>query len=170
MAKFKWYGETQLSAIEKAYNRRVKSACRYLSSAVKADISQAGTLRYNPTTKSGRPSKSQKAIYNFTHSAPGNPPFSQTKHLRRSIAWELVGKVGFKFVGRVGTNLKYGRWLELGTRRMKARPYLRRALSLHRSILARILTAKLKPGELPAIRSNQSRSGILGSGARKAGF
>ena len=31
-------------------------------------------------------------------------------------------------IARIGTNLKYGLYLELGTRRMAARPYLRRAL------------------------------------------
>ena len=32
-------------------------------------------------------------------------------------------------VARVGMNLRYGRLLELGTRKMSARPWLRRSLS-----------------------------------------
>ena len=162
-----------LDGVTKAYNRRVKAASIYLSSTVKADISQAGTLRYTTFTKSKKTLQfeKQKTVYNFTHSVPGNPPFKQTGHLRRSITWELAYKsLQIGAVGRVGTNLKYGRYLELGTRRMAARPYLRRALAIHQAALRRILTARIGPGELPAIASNQSRSGVLGRGAIRAGF
>lgn len=67
-------------------------------------------------------------------SAPGEPPHKQTGHLRRSVANEIEGSVG-----RVGTNLKYGRWLELGTARMAARPWLRRALNEVKSEVKRVL-------------------------------
>lgn len=146
--------------------RRVRVASIFLTSAVKQDISQPGTLRYHPRTRGGGVSKSQRTIYNFTHSRPGNPPFKQTGKLRKSIAYEVRG-----LVGRVGSNLKdpnYPYYLELGTRRMAARSYLRRALVTHRATLATILT---KRGfTLPALSSNQFRSGHYGAGAAAAGY
>jgi hypothetical protein len=73
-------------------------------------------------------------------------------------------------VGKVGTNLKYGRYLELGTRKMKPRPYLRPALERNRIVLAAFLSRPMVPGELPRIGPSRFRSGILGSGAKKAGY
>lgn len=64
-------------------------------------------------------------------SAPGNPPAPDTGRLRASISRE-VGKVGTVLVARVGTDVAYGRYLELGTSRMAARPFLRPALDAGR--------------------------------------
>lgn len=148
--------------------RRTRAAAILLNSRVKANISQAGTLRYSPLTKRGKASKSQKTIYNFAHSAPGNPPYKQTGHLRRSIAWEVLQRPGI--IGRVGTNLKYGRYLELGTKRLKARPYLRPGLRDATPAIRAIMLKRFPAGGLISPRSNQYRSGILGRGARQAGF
>jgi len=65
-----------------------------------------------------------KLLYGAFPSAPGDPPHKQSGRLLASVAWELVGDA----IARVGMNLRYGRWLELGTRKMAARPWLRRAL------------------------------------------
>lgn len=151
--------------------KRVKAASIYLSSQVKSEISQPGTLRYHPLSKkTGLALKSQKTIYNFTHSRPGNPPYKQTGALRASIAWEVdPGRI----VGRVGSGIKrpaYPLYLELGTRRMKARPYLRPALAVNRTTLLQILTRRIPAGGLTPISSYQIRPGHFGAGARKAGF
>ncbi len=144
--------------------RRVSAASIFLASQVKADISQAGTLRMQ-----GRRSKKGRfragTIYNFTHSRPGNPPYKQTGRLRGSIARELVG-----LKGRIGTNMPVGLWLETGTKHMAKRPYLTRNLRVHSGTLARILTARIRPGELDTVRSNQFRSGHFGKGAASAGY
>ena len=55
-------------------------------------------------------------------SPPGEPPNTDTGRLVQSIGIEVDSD---KVV--VGTNLKYGAWLEFGTREMKARPWLRPA-------------------------------------------
>jgi len=50
-----------------------------------------------------------------------------TGQLRRSITTEV--EINDKnIVGRVGTNVKYAPYVELGTRKMSPRPYLRPAL------------------------------------------
>lgn len=61
-------------------------------------------------------------------SRPGEPPRVDMGRLRSSITHEIVG-----MVGRVGTNVKYGRYLELGTSKMLPRPWLIPALkkSIH---------------------------------------
>ncbi len=60
-------------------------------------------------------------------SAPGEPPHKDTGTLGRSIDRETFRRDG-DFIGRIGTNLNYGRYLELGTRTLEPRPYLRPAL------------------------------------------
>ena len=161
--KITWNGDAFRESIARTAGKRIDAASIYLVNVVKADISQPGTLRYSTTTSKGK--ARQRTVYNFTHSRPGMPPFAQTKYLRRSITRERIG-----LVGRIGTNAPYGLALELGTRRMAARPFLRPNLIKHRPEITAILTATIKPGELPAIVSNQYRSGHFGAGAREAGF
>lgn len=59
-------------------------------------------------------------------SLPGFPPHADTGRLRQSIV--LQPATPANLVARVGTNLRYGRFLELGTKRMAARPFLRKTL------------------------------------------
>lgn len=65
-----------------------------------------------------------KLMYGAFPSRPGEPPHKQTGRLQTSIASERSG-----LEARVGTNLQYGRWLELGTRDVEARPWLRPAFN-----------------------------------------
>lgn len=64
-------------------------------------------------------------------SSPGNPPHRRTGLLRSSIRAEVVrGGFGFgRFYGRVIADVPYASFLERGTRRMAARPFLGRALA-----------------------------------------
>lgn len=60
-------------------------------------------------------------------SKPGEPPRKQTGRLRASVTREVSEK---DMEARVGTNVKYGKYLELGTKRgILPRPWLRRALA-----------------------------------------
>jgi HK97 gp10 family phage protein len=59
-------------------------------------------------------------------SAKGDAPVD-TGHLRRSITHEL-GKSGFDQFVRIGTNVNYAIFQELGTRFHPAQPFLRPAL------------------------------------------
>jgi len=57
----------------------------------------------------------------YTPSAPGQPPGVRTNRLRGSLTWDRLGRLRAGF----GTNVRYGRFLEEGTSRMAARPYLK---------------------------------------------
>ena len=59
-------------------------------------------------------------------SQPGHPPHVDTGRLRSSITHEVQASKN-EIIARVGTNVVYGKWLELGTSRMQARPWLRPA-------------------------------------------
>lgn len=106
----------------------------------------------------------RRRIYNFTHSKPGNPPYKQSGRLRASIAWEVNG-----LTGRVGTNVLYGLFLELGTRMMKRRPWLVKNLMQHRSDIEAIIQGRAKAGSL-TFGPTENRSGVTGAGAREAGY
>jgi len=56
-----------------------------------------------------------------TASKPGFPPNSDTGNLIKGIRWDVNSS---KVVGVVGTNVKYGAWLEFGTKDIAPRPWL----------------------------------------------
>jgi HK97 gp10 family phage protein len=72
-------------------------------------------------------------------SDPGAPPHLLTGELRRSIAHTVDEK---ELVARVGTNKIYGKYLELGTAKMEARPYLETTQKERENITRRILLGK----------------------------
>lgn len=73
-------------------------------------------------------------IYGAKRSSTGDPPLKQTGRLRASITHEILDDATGPFA-RVGTNLPYALYLELGTRRMAPRPFLRRALDESRDAI-----------------------------------
>lgn len=64
-----------------------------------------------------------------TASAPADAPAVDTGHLRNSIGVQKIGEGAY----RVGTDVKYALYLEFGTRRMAARPFMRPALEAVRA-------------------------------------
>lgn len=78
------------------------------------------------------------------HSAPGEPPYVQTGMLRRSIAWaapsKLIRLVGSALRPQGGSGShSYAWYLEYGTSKMAARPYLLPALRRLRAQLFKII-------------------------------
>jgi HK97 gp10 family phage protein len=63
-----------------------------------------------------------RLIYNKTASDPGEDPFKQHRDLFNSITYTYDSATKNL---RVGTTLLYGKFLELGTKKMAARPFLR---------------------------------------------
>lgn len=82
------------------------------------------------TSMKGGTGRTYRRGKNVTHraSSPGQPPAVDTGRLRSSITYE-IGTQGRVLVARVGTNVEYAKHLELGTSRMRPRPFLRPALA-----------------------------------------
>lgn len=62
-------------------------------------------------------------------------PKVRTGHLRRSIYSKAIERAS-NVIGIIGTEVIYGRFLEDGTRRMKARPFLRPTVKRNEDKLA----------------------------------
>lgn len=74
-------------------------------------------------------------------SKPGSPPNTDTGRLVQSLKFEFLAG---GLIGRVGSNLKYAKDLEFGTKKMAARPWLSTALENARTGIAKIFAKALK--------------------------
>ncbi len=113
--------------------RRLSAAGIYLE----GDI-----VRHFPSTDVRAAKGVTKRQRRLDRSQPGEIPHVDLGRLRRSIGNEVIKR---KFVTRVGAStakageaIDYSIFLELGTRRMAARPYLRPALDRSRRAIAQI--------------------------------
>ena len=136
MADIKWHGDAFEKKLFAHVKRNLAAACIALVNHAKTLISIEGTGKVRERDSRGK-FKRTKLIYNANPSSPGEPPHVQTGRLRGSVAFEVL-TLG-SMIGRVGTNLKYGRWLELGTKKMAARPWLRRSLLELKAAIAAII-------------------------------
>lgn len=127
------------AAIEREMARRVRVCCILVWNHAKTLVNKEGTGRgAGGRTSTGR-FKARRLVYGANPSRPGEPPHKQRGRLLASIAWEVEG-----LVGRVGSNLSYARHLELGTRRLAARPWLRRALAEKTPEILAIMKAPMR--------------------------
>jgi hypothetical protein len=94
---FTWRGPQAIALVHGELKKRLYKSVVLVANDAKISLSEA----YPPA------------------SSPGEPPHRRTGRLRASVAFEVDG-----FVGRVGTNVHYGRILELN----RGRPWLRPAL------------------------------------------
>lgn len=74
------------------------------------------------------------AKYSHVASKPGDAPNTDTGNLVKNIAVEPGDESVF-----VGTNVEYGAWLEIGTKDMAARPWLRPALKSNRKKINKLI-------------------------------
>jgi len=104
--------------VEKASKDAIWKAGAHLEKRLKEKLSHSGTGKEYSTGF-----KTARYAYHVA-SAPGQPPAPDTGRLRASITHNLTGKVGTKLPdpgggknkvkGYVGTNVDYGKILELG--------------------------------------------------------
>lgn len=105
---------------EKEGKQALMVGARYLVSKIQRNI--------NTSTRSKGPS------------SPGEFPHKDTGKLQQSIREESTGPMS---VG-VGTNLDYGKDLELGTDKVAARPFLRRTFSEELSAVKNVVKKALQ--------------------------
>ena len=120
--------------------RRLERAAIVVDRNAKQLLSVAGTGVVGASGQVVRAvRRTRRTIYGAFPSRPGEPPRKQTGQLRRSVTREIVTTP--RVVARVGTNVKYGKWLELGTVRILPRPWLVRAFREMLPTVRSILTA-----------------------------
>lgn len=98
-----------------AAERGVRAAVLDAEAITKTLLSQPGTGRIYARGKTVQ----------HQASAPGEPPAPDTGRLRNSIVTEVT-RSNVEVVGIVAVNTEYAAKLELGTERMKRRPFLSR--------------------------------------------
>lgn len=146
-----WHGKQVFTLATKTNLEAMERAARVVELDVKRNFTEVGSA--DPTAGqriSVRKTKSGKRHY---RSLPGEPPAVDTGTLRASImssvaldGVNVVGKVGpdVEVIAQrvpVGTDVEYGLYLELGTNKMKPRPYLRPALARTQRRVNRIFKA-----------------------------
>lgn len=117
-----WHGDEAMDHVRRRAVQGLIRACILLSRRARELLSVAGTSKAG-----GGGGRGGATVFGADRSAPGEPPRKQTGRLRESVAYEVDERA---LEGRVGTNVPYGKYLELGTRRgILPRPWLRRALA-----------------------------------------
>lgn len=117
--------------------RALGKASAHLAGAIKHDLSKPGPTK---THRAGTVLETGEVV---GPSKPGEPPRKRTGALRASIRNEKVSPDGLLW--RVGTNLKYGFYLEFGTKRgLEPRPWLRPALQRESRRMQLIALSELK--------------------------
>lgn len=81
----------------------------------------------------------------YEASKPGEPP--RTRRYQQGLLGSVFYDVNpILLRSRIGSPMKHGLYLELGTRRMKARPWLKPALNMSLERIKRIATRRLPGG------------------------
>lgn len=119
-----WYGDKVYQEISEQVIKNLDAAAIYLTSKVKQNINESQPYKkYGKFRKGLDPSK------------PGEFAKKVSGFLQKSIAWERESDN----IRRVGSNVKYGKYLEFGTSKMGARPSLNKTLADEQEQLMKIL-------------------------------
>jgi HK97 gp10 family phage protein len=129
-----WRGDEFLRAMEKQLADNLEKAAVYFKGQVKDKIN-----RSEPYTRY----VGDHGIYYTGQdpSAPGEEPKKITGTLQRSITHRMSEDRRHAFVG---SNIDYAAYLEMGTSKMAARPYLRSTLIEESDVLVSIVTTGKK--------------------------
>jgi hypothetical protein len=151
VANLQWNGPQFLMLLKAELGKRIYAATISVTNKAKQLLSVPGTASAG---------KGKRLIYGAQRSKPGEPPRKQMGRLRASVAQEL-GEEGGEPAGRAGTNIAYGRALELGVQevrsqafgkktkpyvwRLLARPWLRRSLTEMTPFIRSLMSRPWKP-------------------------
>lgn len=76
----------------------------------------------------------------YNPSLPGEFPHKRTGNLRASVNYRINPK---KLSVRIGASAFYGKWLEFGTKKMAARPFVGRTIREENSTIVGIFKEKV---------------------------
>lgn len=116
--RLKWYGKKVMHSMKDAASKRILEAANEVRNTVLETLSgdRSGRTYYVPGTRR-----------KYTASAPGQAPATATSELRQSVKASVESE-GMEIIGKVRSESKHALPLELGTRKMAARPWLRVSL------------------------------------------
>src|SRR5579862_4417139 len=123
-AELHWQGDQAIAEVKALGWERLQRVVAFYWTAVTEALSVSNPRvprTRTRTTKNGAKG-STYATYP-TPSKPGEPPRKRTGWLQRNVLYELDEATLTAKVG-ITTNARYGLFLELGTRKMLARPFL----------------------------------------------
>ena len=124
-----WQGDEFYNDLEKQLARNLEASAIYLKGKVKEALNRS---------QGRKKSQGKKGIHykGLDPSKPGEEPKKVVGFLQRSIAHEVSddGKEAY-----VGSNLPQSLYLELGTSKMAARPFLRSTLLKEQDAIGKIV-------------------------------
>lgn len=123
------FNDNLIAALEKRLQDNLEKAANHLVNKVKEKVNEAEPYQIY---------RGKQGIWyhGLDPSTMNKPPKKIRGDLQRSITYEMVdNRTGAK----VGSNLDYARYLELGTLKMEPRPFLRSTLDEQRAELNRIM-------------------------------
>jgi hypothetical protein len=149
-----WHGDDFFDDTKKALGDNLEAAAIYLVGKVKDNLNRDQPYKKSTstaiirreggkTTHKKRRQRQLKGVYYYglAESAPGEFPKKLTGHLQRSITYAMSKDRQQAFVG---TGLDYGLFLEVGTTKMAARPYLLPTLAAERDAISNIVATGKK--------------------------
>ncbi len=116
----RWYGKEATRRIRSETNKRIDRASRILRDYIRVKLSRSQPVKIYAKS-AGRSRKGMNP------SKAGEYPKKVTGFLRMNVQAEMDDATSTARVG-IGKNVKYGKYLELGTRLMARRPWLSKGL------------------------------------------
>ena len=144
-ATIRWRGRQIKKNWQRGLEQGLRAAALFFHTQCRLAVSRPNTgKRVTVKRKRKGGNKRSRTVYP-NPSKPGQPPRLRTGFGRRNITWERLG-AGFRTRYRVGvrTNAQYMAFLELGTRRVRARPWLKTTLERTERQLKALAQAKWK--------------------------
>ena len=135
-----WRGDSAMKRIDAIGYDRLIALGEDIVSEIKEFISQPGTGKFY---------KKSKTVW-YQASAPGEPPTVRHGELKISIGYAVVREGNTTYL-LVGTTEDYGIYLEVGTKFMEARPWLRTILVKLSPDTKNFVIKKWKVEEMPGL-------------------
>jgi HK97 gp10 family phage protein len=154
MANIEWQGDQFIEAQRKALGDNLEAAAIFLVEKVKDALNEDQPYKKSTDSaiitrvggKTVHKVKRQRTLkgvyyYGLDPSQGGDAPHKLTGHLQRSITYAMSDDREHAYVG---TSLEYGLYLEIGTSKMQARPFLRPTLAANQETIAKIVATGKK--------------------------
>lgn len=109
-------GLTELQAALKSLGPEMEAAAEKAVTVTGLQLQEDIKRRYSRTPKTGK--RYSRGGKTHVASSPGNAPAVDTGRLRSSVLFRKRGEASVEVLSRI----KYGAWLEFGTRKAAARP------------------------------------------------